>query len=105
MTAEDGSLSSKAEMVKSIQPSAAGVSGSIKVTDFKVHVRGGVAVTTHVEEEHENYHGHPLHCQYRTTDTWIETPQGWRLIATLADGSRDSRSGGRPGILVWTRVP
>jgi hypothetical protein len=25
-------------------------------------------------------HGHALHCQYRTTDTWLKTPAGWRLI-------------------------
>jgi hypothetical protein len=37
-------------------------------------------VTTHVDDEHETFHGHPLHCQYRATDTWLKTPAGWRLI-------------------------
>jgi hypothetical protein len=43
-------------------------------------VQGSTAITTHLDDEHENYHGHELHCQYRTTDTWIKTAQGWRLL-------------------------
>jgi len=80
-TAEDGTVYSKAQMVEQTKPLPAGVSGSIEVTDFKAVVHGPVAVTTHVEDEHEDYHGHKLHCQYRSTDTWLKTPAGWRLIA------------------------
>jgi len=35
-----------------------------------------------VDDEHETFYGHPLHCQYRTTDTLKRTPAGWRLIAS-----------------------
>ncbi len=80
-TTEDGTVQTKAQMVEGTKPLAEGVSGSIQVTDFKATVHGPVAVTTHVEDEHETYHGHQLHCQYRTTDTWLKTPAGWRLIA------------------------
>jgi len=79
-TDESGTISSKAQMVKDIRPLPPGVSGNIKVTEFKVVVQGSTAVTSHLDDEHENYHGHELHCQYRTTDTWIKTPQGWRLL-------------------------
>ena len=79
-TDESGSIITKAQMVKDVKPLAAGVSGNIKVTEFKAVVQGSTAVTTHLDDEHENYHGHELHCQYRTTDTWIKTPQGWRLL-------------------------
>jgi hypothetical protein len=82
LTSEDGTVNSKAEMVAQTKPLPEGVSGSIEVTDFKATVTGKVAVTTYVDDEHENYHGHQLHCQYRSTDTWIETPQGWRLVAS-----------------------
>ncbi|HWW62086.1 MAG TPA: hypothetical protein VN181_12020, partial [Thermoanaerobaculia bacterium] len=58
------------------------VSGVIRVVDFKLNRHGDVATTTYLDDEDENYYGHLLHCQYRTTDTWIETPQGWRLIAS-----------------------
>src|SRR5215472_15362291 len=79
-TDESGTISSKAQMVKDIRPLPPGVSGNIKVTEFKVVVQGSTAVTSHLDDEHENYHGHELHCQYRTTDTWFKTPQGWRLL-------------------------
>jgi Domain of unknown function (DUF4440) len=81
-TTEDGVVQTKVEMVEQIKPLPAGISGSIEVTDFRVTLHGSVAVATHVDDEHENYHGHKLHCQYRTTDTWLKTPSGWRLIAS-----------------------
>jgi hypothetical protein len=80
-TAEDGAVSTKAQMVEQTRPLPKGVSGTIQVIDFKAAVHGPVAVATYVSDEHENYHGHPLHCQYRSTDTWQQTPAGWRLIA------------------------
>ena len=78
---ESGTVSTKKQMLESLKPLPDGVSGKIAVTGYDVAVHGNVAVATHVEDESEVYHGHELHCQYRTTDTWIETPQGWRLIA------------------------
>jgi ketosteroid isomerase-like protein len=80
-TAEDGTVSTKAELVEGIKPLPPGVSGTIKVIDFKVAQHGDVAVASYLNDEHETYHGHELHCQYRTTDTWRKTPAGWRLIA------------------------
>lgn len=80
-TAEDGTVSTKAQMVEQIRPLPAGVSGNLKVIDFKATLHGPVAVTNYVIDEDEVYHGHKLHCQYRTTDTWLKTPAGWRLIA------------------------
>src|SRR5215475_861096 len=79
-TDESGNQIAKTQMVKDIRPMPAGVSGNIKVTEFKAVVQGSTAITSHLDDEHENYHGHELHCQYRTTDTWIKTPQGWRLL-------------------------
>jgi hypothetical protein len=80
-TTEEGTVLTKEKMVGDTKPLPAGVSGTIKVTDFKVTVHGTVAVATYVSDEHENYHGHQLHCQYRSTDIWQKTPAGWRLIA------------------------
>ncbi|MEP6994299.1 MAG: nuclear transport factor 2 family protein [Acidobacteriota bacterium] len=78
---ESGNVSKKKQMVDDIQPLPPGVSGSIRVTDFDVAVHGNVAVATYVDDEDEDYHGYKLHCQYRTTDTWKKTADGWRLIA------------------------
>lgn len=80
-TTEDGTVQTKAQMVEGTKPLAEGVSGSIQVTGFKATAHGPVAITNYVSDEHEDYHGHKLHCQYRTTDTWLKTPAGWRLIA------------------------
>ena len=51
-----------------------------RVTDFHAVVHGDFAVATYVDDEHETFHGHALHCQYRATDTWRKTPDGWRLV-------------------------
>jgi uncharacterized protein DUF4440 len=81
-TDEEGNVSTKAQMVAQTKPLPAGVSGTIAVTDFVATLHGDVAVTTWVADEHESYHGHELHCRYRTTDTWKRTPDGWRLIGS-----------------------
>lgn len=81
-TTEDGDLKSKRDMVGDIRPLPKTISGTITATEFKATVHGDVAVATHVDDEHETFHGHALHCQYRTTDTWKKTPAGWRLIAS-----------------------
>jgi hypothetical protein len=77
---ETGKVLTKKEMVEATKPLAQGVSGTIRVTEFEVADHGDVAVATHVDDETEDYHGHILHCQYRGTDTWLKTAQGWRVI-------------------------
>lgn len=86
---ESGKLLTKKDMLEGIKPLPKGVSGTIKVVDFDVALHGDVAVATYVDDEHEDYHGHKLHCQYRTTDTWKKTAKGWRLIAGQVLALRD----------------
>src|SRR5258707_1292925 len=81
-TDEGGSVMSKPEILATIKPFAQGVSGKIKVIDFKVALHGSTAVATHLDDEYETYHGRELHCQYRTTDTWVKTRDGWRIVAS-----------------------
>jgi ketosteroid isomerase-like protein len=77
---ESGNVLTKKKMLEGIKPMPAGVSGSIRITDFDAVVQADVAVATYVADEHEDYHGHKLHCQYRTTETWRKTAGAWRLI-------------------------
>jgi hypothetical protein len=77
---ETGAVLTKKEMVDQTKPLPPGVSGSIRVMEFDAAVHGDVAVVTYVDDETENFHGHELHCRYRTTDTWKKTAAGWRLI-------------------------
>src|SRR5262249_6767284 len=79
-TDENGQIMRKAEMVAGIKPLPDGVSGVIRVTQYQAVVHGDTVVASHVDDEHENYHGHELHCQYLTTDTWMKTKSGWRLV-------------------------
>lgn len=78
---EEGIVSSKAELVAQIGSLPAGVSGNLATQDFHAHRTGDIVVTTYVIDEHKNYHGVELHCQYRNTVTWLNTPDGWRLLA------------------------
>ena len=62
-TTEDGTVLTKSQLVKQTRPLPEGVSGTIRLIDFKVAVHGPVAVASYVNDEHETYHGHELHCQ------------------------------------------
>jgi ketosteroid isomerase-like protein len=78
---ETGSVMTKKQMVDGTRPLPAGVSGTIHITDFDAVVHDDVAVATYIDDESETFHGHALHCRYRTTDSWRKTSDGWRLIA------------------------
>src|SRR5437763_13365967 len=79
-TDESGVVMSKSQMIQEMRLLPPEVSGKIKIIEFKAAVQGTTAVTSHLDDEEENYHGHKLHCQYRTTDTWTKTADGWRLV-------------------------
>lgn len=79
---ESGDVMSKKQMLEGTKPLPEGVSGTIRVTDFDVALHGEVAIATYVNDENEVFHGHALHCRYRTTDTWMKTAGAWRLIAS-----------------------
>jgi hypothetical protein len=49
---------------------------------FDVKQFGDVAIVLHVDEESEDYFGHPIHAQYMTTATWRLGPDGWKMIAS-----------------------
>jgi ketosteroid isomerase-like protein len=79
---EDGTRKTKADLLKEITPLPKGISGSIVVSAFEVRRHGDTVITTHNDLESENYFGHALKAEYRTTDTWIRTAQGWKLAAS-----------------------
>ena len=80
-TDENGVLQTKAQLLSGLKPLPPGLSGNIQVTEWKATLVGDAAITTYIEDEHENYHGQHLHALYRTTDTWLKEPAGWRLVA------------------------
>ncbi|HXC54609.1 MAG TPA: nuclear transport factor 2 family protein [Rhizomicrobium sp.] len=83
---ENGVVTDKKDTVAQVTPLPTGISGTITVTDWHAHIHGGVAVTSFVSDEHEDFHGQKLHALYLTTTTWLQEPDGWKVAGqqTLA---------------------
>jgi hypothetical protein len=79
---ENGIVRTKEELLKELTPLPAGLEGRLEIASFKVEIHGSVAVVTHEDQEHLAYHGQQLASRFRATDTWLNTADGWRLIAS-----------------------
>jgi len=88
-TAEDGSKKTKEQLLDELQPLPREIWGQLKVTDFRVVVRGTTVVATYLSEEAEGYFGQAIHARYRSTDTWLQTKDGFRLLASQVLALRD----------------
>jgi len=77
---ESGVVSSRADLLAQIKPLAAGVSGNIKVTDYKLTLHGDTATVFMADEEEENFHGAQLHARYLVTETWQKAGSDWKLL-------------------------
>ena len=82
ITDENGDVSDKKAMVAQVTPLPKGISGTIRIADWHLTLAGDTAIATHIDDEHENFHGQKLHALYRATDAWIKRPAGWRMIAS-----------------------
>ena len=78
---ENGTVRSKEELLREIEPLPAGLVGHIKVENFRVRQTGTLAVAAYELQESLDYRGQPLHTRFRSLDTWLRTKQGWRLMA------------------------
>ena len=81
---EANQVLNKTQLLEELKPLPKGLVGNLEVGDFKVELHGNVAVTTYLADERLDYHGQVLQSQFRITDTWLKTDDGWRLIATQA---------------------
>jgi hypothetical protein len=63
-----------------LKPIGPGLVGHLYIDDFRIAVKGDVAVVTHEDNETLDYHGQMLLSRFRMTDTWHKTPDGWRLL-------------------------
>jgi hypothetical protein len=78
---EDGEVKDKAAILAELKPLPTGISGTIRVTEFRAQGHGAFAVTTYVMEETETIDGQVLHNRYRETDTWRAFGGAWKLVA------------------------
>lgn len=80
-TDENGEVSNYDQEIAGIEPLPKGSSGTIAVTEWKATIFGDSAVSTELDDEHENFHGQQIHAQYRATATWLKVSGDWKLVA------------------------
>jgi hypothetical protein len=81
MIDETGTVSNTKQSVDQVRPLPKGLSGNIAVTQWSCTLFGDSAVSTHLDDEHENFHGQKLHALYRSTSAWRKQNGGWKLVA------------------------
>jgi hypothetical protein len=79
---ENNEQMTKAQLLDDMKPLPKGLIGNLEVGAFHVELHGDVAITTYVADERLDYYGQVLNSQFRTTDTWLRTRAGWRLLAS-----------------------
>jgi Domain of unknown function (DUF4440) len=79
-TDENGEVFTYDQEIAAIAPLPKGSSGTIAVTDWTARFFGDAAVTTEIDDEHEDFHGQKLHALYRATATWIRHAGDWKLV-------------------------
>ncbi len=80
-TDENGEVANYDQEIAAIEPLPKGSSGTIAVTEWKATIFGDSAVSTEIDDEHENFHGQKIHAQYRATATWLKEAGDWKLVA------------------------
>jgi hypothetical protein len=81
---ENDVVRNKREVLAALKPLGPGLTGRLRIDDFRVVMQGETAVVTHEDDEYLDYHGQILRSRFRMTDTWIRHPEGWRLLASQA---------------------
>lgn len=87
---ETGERSTKPEMSDS-KPSAptAGVKTVMTVTDWGCEPHGDIAVTSFIDDQHQDFHGQPFHARYRSVETWMRSNGNWRMIGSQTVALQD----------------
>jgi ketosteroid isomerase-like protein len=78
---ENGKVYDKTSLLKELTPLPAGLVGRIEVDRFQMKLHGDTAVVAAEIQEYLDYHGQNLRTRFRFLDTWLRTPDGWRLAA------------------------
>ena len=80
-TDENGEVANYDQEIAGVAPLPKGSSGTIAVTEWKATIFGDSAVSTEIDDEHEDFHGQKIHAQYRATATWLKESGDWKLVA------------------------
>ena len=82
MVTENAEVQDRAKFLKSLTALPAGLSGSIKVIDYRLERHGDMAFATYVDDESLDYHGVPLKTKFRISDSWVHIGSDWKLTGT-----------------------
>ena len=81
-TDENDVVRNKAELLAELKPLGPGLVGNLAIDEFRLALRGDVAVVSHEDREFLDYHGQEIRSRFRMTDTWVRTRAGWRLLGS-----------------------
>ncbi len=79
---ESDVVRNKKEILEGLRPLGPGLTGHLDIDDFRLVLRGPVAVVTHEDREYLDYHGQIIRSRFRLTETWVKESVGWREIAS-----------------------
>ena len=81
---ENGKVRNREELLRELKPLSAGLTGRLRIATFRAEIHDSVAIVTHEDQEELDYFGQTLRSRFRSTDTWLRTPEGGRLIGQHA---------------------
>jgi hypothetical protein len=82
---ENNVTMTRSAFLDQLQPLPPNTSGRIEIVDYRMVRSGDVATVIHKDAETEIYHGQTLRSTFMMSETWKETPAGWRLLLLHTD--------------------
>ena len=76
---ESGTILDRSAFLGQLTPLPAGISGTLKISNYQARVMGDLATVIHLDDEQETFHGQKLLAQYLTTETWRRDGEEWKL--------------------------
>jgi len=79
---EDGTLSSKHDIVAGASPPPAGTHNTLVQSDFRVALHGDVAVTSFTDNATFVTGGQTAHDRFRSTEVWLRKHGSWKMVSS-----------------------
>jgi ketosteroid isomerase-like protein len=79
---EDGTLSSKHDIVAGASPPPAGVRNTLVQSDFHIALHGDVAVTSFTDNATFVSYGQTAHDRFRSTEVWLRKHGSWKMVSS-----------------------
>jgi ketosteroid isomerase-like protein len=79
---EDGTLSSKHDIVAGASPPPAGTRNTLVQSDFHVALHGDVAVTSFTDNATFARYGQIAHDSFRSTEVWLREHGSWKMVSS-----------------------